>query len=74
MGLRHPRRPARNLVEALGGQAGDDVLALLVADYQQHGGQLSPVLKRPRWEPTATGTADTRDSAAMIPVVVAARA
>jgi hypothetical protein len=33
--------------EALGGQAGDDVLALLVADYQQHGGQLSLVLKRP---------------------------
>ena len=46
-GSSHPRRPARKLVEALGGQAGDDVLALLVADYQQHGGQLSLVLKRP---------------------------
>jgi hypothetical protein len=36
-----------SLVEALGGQTGDDVLALLVAYYQQHGGYLSPVLKRP---------------------------
>jgi hypothetical protein len=46
--VRH--RPDRlpSLVEALGGQTGDDVLALLVAYYQQHGGYLSPVLKRPR--------------------------
>jgi hypothetical protein len=47
MGLRHPADRHAILVEALGGQAGDDVLALLVADYQQHGGQLSLVLKRP---------------------------
>jgi hypothetical protein len=36
-----------SLVEALGGQAGDDVLSLLVAYYQRHGGYLSPVLTRP---------------------------
>ena len=36
-----------SLVEALGGQPGDDVLALLVAYYQHHGGRLSPLLKRP---------------------------
>jgi hypothetical protein len=40
-----------SLVEALGGQAGDDVLALLVAYYQQHVGS-SARAKAPRGRST----------------------
>jgi hypothetical protein len=42
-----PAARVGRLVEALGGDHGGDVLALLAAYYGQHGGQLGPVLRRP---------------------------
>jgi hypothetical protein len=42
-----PAARVDRLVEALGGDHGGDVLALLAAYDGQHGGQLGPVLRRP---------------------------
>jgi hypothetical protein len=42
-----PSARLHSLAQALGGDDGDDVLALLASYYQQHGGQLDSVLKRP---------------------------
>jgi hypothetical protein len=54
-----PAARVEHLVDALGGDHGGDVLALLAAYYGQHGGQLGPVLSVPRWGPSsATGIAD----------------
>jgi hypothetical protein len=42
-----PAARVDRLVEALGGDGGDDVLALLAAYYEQHRGRLDPLLRRP---------------------------
>jgi hypothetical protein len=42
-----PAARVDRLVEALGGDHGSDVLALLAAYYGQHDGQLGPLVRRP---------------------------
>jgi hypothetical protein len=42
-----PAARVGNLVKALGGDEGGDVLGLVAAYHEQHGGRLDPVLRRP---------------------------